>query len=151
MQHARKYQQQVHYVKIHGALVCMLQKIELEVRKDFATHRDDNNKILCTSMLNLLRRTLKALILYCKILFGGTSGIRCKLNLRDYYATNKVINTKQCTLLQYADSTKASYVDSKINGKFTEWAKLTCRSNKLGHAKVHRDRKCNCLGITIDC
>ena len=45
---------------------------------------------------------------------------------------------------------KASHNNPKINSKFDEWAELPCRSSKLGHGKVCRNKKCNCLGTTTD-
>ena len=41
-------------------------------------------------------------------------------------------------------------IDLIVNNKFSEEAELTCRSNKLGCAKILRDKKYDCLGITID-
>ena len=76
--------------------------------------------------------------------------IRCKLNPCAPCAANEIINTKQCALLLHADDIKASCTNPKINSKFAKWAKLTHRSDKLGHAKVHRGKKHNCLGATMN-
>ena len=77
-------------------------------------------------------------------------GIGCELNARDPCVVNKIINAKQRALLLRADDVKASHVDPKFNGKFAEWAELTRRSDELGHVKVHRGKKDDCPGMTID-
>ena len=78
------------------------------------------------------------------------SKIRHKLNLCDPCVSNKIISTKSHTLLPCADDVKASNVDLKIDDKFVEWSKLTCRSSKLGCMKVWRSEKYDYLETTID-
>ena len=73
-----------------------------------------------------------------------------ELNPYDSCAVNKIINTKQHALLWHADNVKALRADPKVNDKFAEQAELACRSDELGHAKVCRSKKYNCLGITLD-
>ena len=63
---------------------------------------------------------------------------------------NKTINTKQHALLLHKDNTKALHVNPKVNSKFTDLAKLICRSDELKNEKVCRDEKCDYLGIIID-
>ena len=76
--------------------------------------------------------------------------IRFELKPYDLSIANKIINTKQHTLLWHTHNAKASHSDLKGNNKFAEWAELTCKSDELGYVKVCRGKKYNYLGITLD-
>ena len=52
-------------LSVHGVIVNALYQITLEAGKDFTTHNNKDNRILCTSMLKLLHGMLKTPILCC--------------------------------------------------------------------------------------
>ena len=120
----------------------MLHEIVLKVQEDFATHENENDKILHANALKLLHRMPKAKIIYCLKFARDLSELGHKLNLFDSCVANKTINAAQ--------HAKTLHVDPKVNSKFTKWARLTCRSSKLGHAKVCIGKKYNYLGMIID-
>ena len=58
-------------------------EIALEVYRDFVTHSNNYNKILCVSILEPLCGMLKASILYYQKFVGDMSEIKHKLNPYD--------------------------------------------------------------------
>ena len=75
--------------------------------------------------------------------------IEHELNLCDTHIVNKFATTQHHELLYNADDIKVLNMDLKVNSMFTKWAELTHRSDNLGYEKVFREKKDDCMGITM--
>ena len=49
------------------------------------------------------------------------------------------------------DDIKSSHADPKANDKFEKWCESKHGSDKIGHAKAHRGKVHDCLGMNLDC
>ena len=94
-------------------------------------------------MKKVLYRTFKPLFFSAKLQEWGF-----ELNLYDWCIINKIINSKQCTILWYVNNVKISYIDDtvikKIIGKFNQVYR------KKPSLTINREKIYNYLGMKLD-
>ena len=63
---------------------------------------------------------------------------------------NKIINNSQYDLTWHVDDVKANRIDPEVNGEFCKWCEENYGSEELGHVKVSRVKRHDCLGMFLD-
>jgi hypothetical protein len=111
--------------------------------------RDENSKaVLYVELLKALYGTLRAALLFWKLLSSKLILWGFTINPYDWCVANKMIDGKQCTVLWHVDDLKISHVSEdvntdvikRINDEFGKEAPIT-----ITRGKVH-----NYLGMTLD-
>ena len=89
--------------------------------------------------------------MHCQKFVGDIGKIGCIVDHYDPCVANKYINKKQHALTWNADDVTASHADKKVNDNFARWCDKMHGDEELGHVKVHRGKKQDCLGMTLGC
>jgi hypothetical protein len=139
---------EVAHVKFEGEMAEMLVKLDPALCRKFV--KDKNGKtVLHVELLKALCGTLKAALLFWKLLSSKLVSWGFEINPCDWCVANKTTDGKQCTVLWHVDDLKMSHVDSAavstvigmIDEKFGKEAPIT-----VARGKVH-----DYLGVTLDC
>jgi hypothetical protein len=135
------------HVRFEGKIAKMLVRMDPKLYRKYV--RDKNGKaVLYVELLNALYGTLKAALLFWKllsiklILWGFT------INPYDWCVSNKMIDEQQCTVLWHVDNLKISHVREdvhtdiikRINDEFRKEPPIT-----ITRGKVH-----NYLGMILN-
>ena len=137
-------------MKLRGILVdSMLEEIAPEACLKFATQCQNNKKTLCVSMLEPSRGMLKASLQCCKQFSSDTAEIGCVTNPHDACGASKIISSEQHALTWHADYVKSVRISLKANDELAIWREEKCKSDDLGHAKVSRTKRHDCLGMAL--
>jgi hypothetical protein len=135
------------HVKFEGEIAEMLVKLDPALCRKFV--KDENGKtVLCVELLKALCGTLKAALLFWKLLSSKLASWRFEINPCDWCVANKTMDGKQCTILWHVDDLKISHVDSAavstvirmIDEEFGKEAPIT-----VARGKAH-----DYLGMTLD-
>ena len=59
-----------------------------------------------------------------------------KVNKYDLCVANKIINSKQYTIIWHVDNLMALHVDAQVNWQFVEWIKSKYENKDIGEVKV---------------
>jgi hypothetical protein len=139
---------EVVHVKFEGEIAEMLVKLDPKLCRKYI--KDENGKsVLCVELLKALCGTLKAALLFWKLLWTKLVAWGCKINPCDWCVANKMINGKQCTILWHVDDLKTSHVDPEVN---TEIIKLiNDEFGKEAPITVTRGKTYDYLDMTLDC
>jgi hypothetical protein len=139
---------EVAHVKFEREIAEMLTKLDPALCRKLV--KDENGKtVLCVEHLKALCRTLKAALLFWKLLSSKLVSWGFEINPCDWCVANKTTDGKQCTVLWHVDDLKTSHVDSAavsavigmIDEEFGKEAPIT----------VTRGKAHDCLGMTLDC
>jgi hypothetical protein len=104
--------------------------------------------VLYVELLKALYGTLKAALLFWKLLSKKLVKWGFEINPYDWCVANKTINGKQCTILWHVDDLKISHVDAKVN---TAMIKLIdSEFGKEAPITVTRGKVHDYLGMTLD-
>jgi hypothetical protein len=138
---------EVVHVKFEGEIAEMLVKLDPKLYRKYV--RDENGKsVLYVELLKALYGTLKAALLFWKLLTKKLVSWGFVINPYDWCAANKMIDGKQCTIIWHVDDLKISHVDPEavtcmiklIDEEFGKEAPIT-----VTRGKVH-----DYLGMTLD-
>ncbi len=138
---------EVVHVKFEGEIAEMLVKLDPKLYCKYV--RDENGKsVLYVELLKALYGTLKAALLFWKLLSKILVSWGFVINPYDWCVANKMINGKQCTILWHVDDLKISHVAYEvvtsiiglIDAEFGKEAPIT-----VTRGKVH-----DYLGMTLD-
>jgi hypothetical protein len=138
---------EVVHVKFEGEIAEMLVKLDPQLYRKYI--RDENGKsVLYVELLKALYGTLKAALLFWKLLSSKLVSWGFEINPYDWCVANKIIDGKQCTILWHVDDLKISHVDpdavtrtiEQIDKEFGKEAPIT-----VTRGKIH-----DYLGMTLD-
>ena len=138
---------EVVHVKFEGEIAEMLVKLDPKLYRKYV--RDERGKpVLYVELLKALYGTLKAALLFWKLLSEKLVSWGFVINPYDWCVANKMIDGKQCTILWHVDDLKISHVDPEavtcmiglINEEFGKEGPIT-----VTRGKVH-----DYLGMTLD-
>jgi hypothetical protein len=138
---------EVVHVKFEGEIAEMLVKLDPKLYRKYV--RDENGKsVLYVELLKALYGTLKAALLFWKLLSKKLISWGFVINPYDWCVANKMIDGKQCTILWHVDDLKISHVDPEavtsviglIDAEFGKEAPIT-----VTRGKIH-----DYLGMTLD-
>ena len=138
---------EVVHVKLEAEMAEMLARLDPKLyRKHIICEK--GKPVLYVELLKALYGTLRAALLFWRLLAGVLLKWGFEINPYDWCVANKMINGKQCTILWHVDDLKISHVDPKvvdkllkdINGRFGKEAPIS-----ISRGKVHEY-----LGMTLD-
>jgi hypothetical protein len=134
-------------IKFEGKIAEMLVRMDLKIYRKYV--KDENGKaVLYVELLKALNDTLKAALLFWKLLSRKLVLWGFEINHYDWCISNKMIEGKPCTIMWHVDDLKISHVNDNvntniikmINSEFGEEAPLT-----ITRGEIH-----DCLGMTLD-
>jgi hypothetical protein len=138
---------EVVHVKFEGEIAEMLVKMDPKLYRKFV--KDENGKsVLYVELLKALYGTLRAALLFWKLLSTKLVQWGFVINPYDWCVANKTINGKQCTILWHVDDLKISHVDSKVNDTIIDL--LETEFGKEAPLTITRGRVHDYLGMTLD-
>jgi hypothetical protein len=138
---------EVVHVRFEGEIAEMLIRMDPKLYRKYV--RDENGKaVLYVELLKALYGTLRAVLLFWKLLSSKLVPWGFTINPYDWCVVNKMIDGKQCTVLLHVDDLKISHVSEdvntdiikRINDKFGKEAPIT-----ITIGTVH-----DYLGVTLD-
>jgi Reverse transcriptase (RNA-dependent DNA polymerase) len=138
---------EVVHVKFEGELAEILVKLDPKLYRKYVT--DENGKsVLYVELLKALYGTLKAALLFWKLLSNKLISWGFVINPYDWCVANKMIDGKQCTIGWHVDDLKISHVDPKVNDII-----IGLINNEFGQEApitVTRGKEHDYLGMTLD-
>lgn len=135
------------HMRLEGTMVELLLKLDHAMYSEVIVY-ENGKKVLYVELLKALYGTMRAALLFWKLLTSKLEGWGFVINPYDWCVANKTINGEQCTIVWHVDDLKISHVDPAVvtgviellQGEFAKEAPLT-----ITRAKVHEY-----LGMTID-
>jgi hypothetical protein len=135
-------------VKFEGEIAEMLVKLDPKLYRKYV--KDENGKtVLHVELLKALCGTLKAALLFWKLLSSKLTSWGFEITPCDWCVANEMIDGKQCTILWHVDDLKISHVDPGVNTKVI--AMIDAESGKETAITVTRGKIHDCLEMTLDC
>ena len=110
-------------MKICNQFIDILVSVKPLTYKSFVTI-EHGQKVLYVKLLKAIYNTLKAILLFYKKLKRDFEENRYKINPYDPCVANKIINSKQYTIMWHVDDLIALYVDPKVNNNFIKWVQI---------------------------
>ncbi len=105
---------EVVHVKFEGEIAEMLVKLDPKLYRKYV--KDENGKtVLYVELLKALYGTMKAALLFWKLLTKKLISWGFVINPYDWCVANKMIDGKQCTILWHVDDLKISHVNPEVN------------------------------------
>jgi hypothetical protein len=135
------------HVKLEGTMAELLVRLDPKLYRKYVK-MEHGKSVLYVELLKALHGTLKAALLFWKMLSSKLVEWGYEINPYDWCVANKMVDGKQCTILWHVDELKISHVDSNvvtkvistINEEFGKEAPITVK-----RGKVH-----DYLGMTLD-
>jgi hypothetical protein len=105
---------EVVHVKFEGEIAEMLVKMNPKLYRKYV--KDENGtSVLYVELLKALYGTLRAALLFWKLLTSKLVKWGFTINPYDWCVANKMIDEKQCTIVWHVDDLKISHVNDKVN------------------------------------
>jgi hypothetical protein len=129
---------EVMHVRFEGEIAEMLVRMDPKLYRKYV--RDENGKsVLYVELLKALYGTLRAALLFWKLLSSKLILWGFIINPYDWCVANIMIEGKQCTILWHVDDLKISHIYEdvntniikKINNEFRKEAPLTITRGKI--------------------
>jgi hypothetical protein len=138
---------EVVHVKFEGEIAEMLVRMDPKMYRKYV--KDEHGKsVLYVELLKALYGTMRAALLFWKLLSSKLVEWGFEINPYDWCVANKTINGKQCTILWHVDDLKLSHVDPDVN---TDVIKMIDHEfGKEAPITVTRGRIHDYLGMTLD-
>lgn len=138
---------EVVHIKLQGEMAELLAKLDPKLYRKYI-QMENGKPVLYVQLLKALYRTLRAALLFWKLLTKFLKDKGFVINQYDWCVASKIIDGKQCTVLWHVDDLKISHVDPDvvaefirmIDEEFSKEAPIT-----ISHGKVHEY-----LGMTLD-
>jgi hypothetical protein len=138
---------EVVHVKFEGEIAEMLVKLDPKLYRKYV--RDEKGKsVLYVELLKALYGTLKAALLFWKLLSKKLVLWGFVINPYDWCVANKMIDGKQCTILWHVDDLKISHVDPEA--VTSTIGLIDTEFGKEGPITVTRGKIHDYLGMTLD-
>jgi hypothetical protein len=119
----------VAHVKFEGEIAEMLVKLDPALCRKFV--KDENGKtVLCVELLKALCGTLKAALLFWKLLSSKLVSWGFEINPYDWCVANKTTDGKQCTVPWHVDDLKLGKVHDHLG------VTLDCSTKGKAHIKM---------------
>jgi hypothetical protein len=138
---------EVIHVKFEGEIAEMLVKMDPKLYRKYV--RNEHGKtVLYVELLKALYGTLRAALLFWKLLSGKLVSWGFEINPYDWCVANKMINGKQCTVLWHVDDLKISHVSAKVNTTVINM--INTKFGKEAPITITRGLIHDYLGMTLD-
>jgi Reverse transcriptase (RNA-dependent DNA polymerase) len=135
-------------MKLEGTMAELLVLLDPELYKKFVQTRN-NKTVLYVELKKALYGTLKAALLFWKLLSQELKNMGFEVNPYDVCVMNKMINGKQCTILWHVDDLKISHVEAEVVTEIISKIEAIFGSLDAPVTKT-RGKVHDYLGMTID-
>jgi hypothetical protein len=102
------------HVKFEGKIAEMLVRMDPKLYRKYVKNKHGKS-VLYVELLKALYGTLKAVLLFWRLLSSKLVLLGFKINPYDWCVINKTINGKQCTILWHVDDLKISHINPDVN------------------------------------
>jgi hypothetical protein len=138
---------EVVHVKFEGEIAEMLVRMDPKLYRKYV--KDEHGKlVLYVELLKALYRTLRAALLFWKLLSSKLVLWGFEINPYDWCVANKMIDGKQCTVLWHVDNLKISHVNPDVNTSII--GLIEAEFGKETPITITRGRVHDYLGMTLD-
>ena len=138
---------EVVHIKFEGEIAEMLVKMDPKLYRKYI--KDEHGKpVLYVELLKALYGTMRAALLFWKLLSSKLVLWGFEINPYDWCLANKMIDGKQCTILWHVDDLKISHVDAEVVTGIIELMKD--EFGKEAPLTVTRGKVHDYLGMTLD-
>jgi hypothetical protein len=138
---------EVVHVKFEGEIAEMLVKMDPKLYRKYV--KDENGKsVLYVELLKALYGTLKAALLFWKLLTSKLVKWGFAINPYDWCVANKMMEGKQCTIVWHVDDLKISHVNDKVNTVIINL--IDDESGNEAPLTITRGKVHDYLGMTLD-
>ena len=135
------------HMRLEGAMAEMLVKLDPKMYRKYI-QLEGGKKVLYVELRKALYGTMRAALLFWKLLTSKLEAWGFKINPYDWCVANKTINGQQCTIIWHVDDLKISHAEPDVvtsvikllESEFAKEAPLT----------VTRGRVHDYLGMTLD-
>jgi hypothetical protein len=135
------------HVRFEGEIAEMLVRMDPKLYRKYI--RDENGKVvLYVELLKALCGTLKADLLFWKLLSSKLVLWGFTNNPYDWCVANKMIDGKQCTVLWHVDDLKISHVHDEVNTNIIK--KINDEFGKESPLTITRGKIHDYMGMTLD-
>jgi hypothetical protein len=135
------------HVRFEGEIAKMLVRMDPKLYQKYV--RDENGKaVLYVELLKALYGTLRASLLFWKLLSSKLILRWFKINPYDWCVANKIIDGKQCTVLWHVNDLNISHVNDEVNTDIIK--KFNDEFGKESPITITRGKVHDYLGMTLD-
>ena len=134
---------------LRGKLAEVMETIAPQIYKEYVTI-ENGKKVLYVEAQNAIYGTLKAAIQFYKKFVKDIMNYGFKINPYDPCVANKIINSKQMTMVWHVDDAKISHVNGQEIDIFINYLKQIYEDPEIGMMKVNRGKIHKFLGMTLD-
>ena len=135
------------HVRLEGTMAELLMKLDPKLYRPYLV-TENNKKVLYVELKKALYGTIRAALLFWKLLTSKLEEWGFKINPYDWCVANKDINDKQCTIVWHVDDLKISHSDPEVVSDIISL--LEGQFGKEGPLTVRRGRVHEYLGMTLD-
>jgi hypothetical protein len=135
------------HLKLEGKMAELMVMIDPKLYRKHV-QIDKGKHILYVELREALYGTLRALLLFWKLLTKRQKSWGFEVNPYDWCVANKVINGKQCTILWHVDDLKISHVDPAVVTDVINWLEKVFGVE--GPLTKTRGSLYDYLGMTLD-
>jgi hypothetical protein len=135
------------HVKSEGEIAEMLVKLDPKLYRKYV--KDEHGKsVFYIELLKALYGTLRAVLLFWKLLSSKLVSWEFVINPYDWCVANKMINGKKCTILWHVDDLKICHIDAKVNSHIIDL--IDDEFGKEAPLTITRGDIHDYLGMTLD-
>jgi hypothetical protein len=138
---------EVVHVKFEGEIAEMLVRMDPKMYRKYVKN-EHGKTVLYVELLKALYGTMRAALLFWKLLSSKLVLWGFEINPYDWCVANKMIDGKQCTILWHVDDLKISHVDPDVNTDLI--ALINAKFGKEAPLTITRGRIHDYLGMTLD-
>ena len=101
------------HMRLEGAMAEMLVKLDPKMYRKYIQLEGDK-KVLYVELRKALYGTMRAALLFWKLLTSKLEAWGFKINPYDWCVANKTINGQQCTIIWHVDDLKISHAEPDV-------------------------------------
>ena len=135
------------HMRLEGTMAELLVKLDPAMYRKYII-LENGKKVLYVELKKALYGTIRAALLFWKLLTSKLTGWGFIINPYDWCVANKTINGKQCTILWHVDDLKISHIDPEVVSGIIE--NLKTEFAKEAPLTITRGKVHEYLGMTID-
>ena len=136
------------HIKLEGAMVTLLEEIDLEYYKDLIFTDKRGRKCMYAEANKAIYGTLEASLIFWGEISKSLKDMRYQRNEYNWCFMNKIIDNKQCTILWHVDDTKTSHVGPDVVSRVL--ADIDAEHGNIAKMTITRHKVHKYLGMTID-
>jgi hypothetical protein len=134
------------HMKLEGEMVEILERIDPNLYSKYKK-MENGRSVLYVKLKKALYGTLQAALLFWKNLTTTLIDCGFEINPYDWCVVNKIIASKQCTIVWHVDDLKISHVEASVVSSIIE--DLDSVFGNEAPLTIHRGKSHEYLGMTL--